>query len=284
MSVERDEESEAIDGLLEEILTEARQGITAMPVLPEVDRSRVIVELRAQLAALHEELAYATDKRIGLTIERNQLRRTLDHRAKELAEAQAELTALRDLLEAVRTRSDRELRALRWQLAALQRELAVAREESAAAKAEVNDAETELASIAAERDTVRLEATALRSEVDRVRAQADAAQAEAEAAHGRAEQVRIEAAEAARHNDETVERLHRQLQDETAVADSLGAELARVERRLSLRAVQLQAIRRSRSFRVASRASAIKYALMHPRRARRGARPAQGVAGLEPDD
>ena len=54
----------------------------------------------------------------------------------------------------------------------------------------------------------------------------------------------------------------RELEEQMTRIEVLEAELARVQRRLSIRAGQLQAIYNSRSFRLATRASGIKYAVL----------------------
>jgi chromosome segregation ATPase len=217
VTIEPDELSLAIDARLEEILADARHSFGVSPSSSvEADRDATIIELRRQVRALNRELASTSEEQVRLTIERDQLARTLDHRSSQVADAESMAAALRGAL---------------------------------------NDADAEVA---------ELQGRLATSEADRDR------------------RLRALRWELCAHERE-LEQLQRQLRDETAMAESLTAELARVERRLSLRATQLQAIRGSRSFRFATRASAIKYALIHPRRARRRLQTAEVPAELRLD-
>jgi chromosome segregation ATPase len=265
------------------------------------DQVGTIAGLRREVDGLRAELSAAVDANATASIERDGLGRALARRSYELAALRAELDALQSSLsEALVRLSGAEAvgLAVREQLEHAHRENDQLRAELRQARAEIEDREHELADaeqLSAERATEQAGATrALRwrlaaAEHERaaVERQRDAAERRFVAQiEGLEAQTRLlsgerdRSAEAVQDRDRSIEALHDQLKQETAIAESLTAQLDRVERRLAVRATQLQAIRQSRSFRIALRLANFKDAVVHPR-SRRRRRESQAAGEIE---
>ena len=267
MSGERDRAVAAdSDAILEQLLAAAREQ-----VVPEA-RSRAasgqldtIAALRRQLTDLTAQLARRTEMTAAAVIERDGLARVLTRRVAEITELRAELDALESSVreaqrrtgsaEAGRLTLAQELSAVRDECSRLRGELGGAKRRGTALESELRELELELASV--ERQSTEQASR----DGDQIRAlRWQIAMLERAAAAGRAERERL-----------------------TAETDGLEARLERVERRLSARAAQLQAIRASRSFRIAVRAANAKQFLLHPGRARERRRALPSASETEPE-
>ena len=280
------------------------------------DQVETIAVLRREVDELRAELALAIDANTTARIERDGLGRALARRTYELAALRAELGSLERSLTGALSR----LSAAETARATLRAQLGTARDHNdqltaqlAEALAHIQQRDGELDEL--ERDGARRAgeaagaARALRwqlamleheraAELRRSRAATSERDQRIEqldreieelgghvaALDGRLERLgeeRDRSLDAVHDRDQSIEALHDQLREETAIAESLTAQLDRVERRLAVRATQLQAIRQSRSFRIALRASSIKDAVLHPRRTRQRRRASQAAGDTE---
>ena len=280
------------------------------------DQVETIVLLRGEVDELRAELAVAIDANTTARIERDGLGRSLARRTYELAALRDELESLERSLtgalsrlstaETARAGLREELQAAQGQNERLTGELAAAlaevrqRDEEidelerAGAQRAVSDADAaralrwQLTTLEHERAAELRRSRAATSErdqrIEHLDGQIEELEGQIATLDGRLERAteeRNRSVDALHDRDQSVEALHDQLREETAIAESLTAQLDRVERRLAVRATQLQAIRQSRSFRIALRASHIKDAVLHPRRSRQRRRASQATGDTE---
>ncbi len=280
------------------------------------DQVETIAQLRREVDELRAELAVAIDANTTARIERDGLGRALARRTYELAALRAELESMERSLTGALSR----LTSVETARAALREELQTAQGQNdrltgelAAALAEVRQRDEELdeleragarraASDADVARALRWQLTVLEHErAAELRRSADALgerdqsieqldrrieelEAQIGTLDGRVEELaqeRDRSTDALGERDHSIEVLNDQLREETAIAESLTAQLDRVERRLAVRATQLQAIRQSRSFRIALRAANVKDAVLHPRRSRQRRRAPEATDEAE---
>ena len=280
------------------------------------DQVETIAVLRREVDELRAELAVAIDANTTARIERDALGRALARRTYELAALRAELESLERSLtgalshlgtaETTRATLREELEAAQGQNEQLTAQLAEAlaqvqeRDEEldeierAGARRAADDAGAarglrwQLAMLehdrAAELHRSRADTSKRDQRIEQLDGQIEELEGQVATLDGRLERLteeRDRSVDAVHDRDQSIETLHDQLREETAIAESVTAQLDRVERRLAVRATQLQAIRQSRSFRVALRASAIKDAVLHPRRSRQRRRASQAAGDTE---
>jgi chromosome segregation ATPase len=280
------------------------------------DQVETIALLRGEVDELRAELAIAIDANTTARIERDGLGRSLARRTYELAALRAELESLeRSLTGALSRLSGAETAraTLREELEAAQGQNDQLTARLAEALGQVEQREEELDEIersgtrraaedagaaralrwqlamleherAAELRRSRAEASERDQRIEHLDGQIQELEGQIATIDGRLERAteeRDRSVDALHDRDQSIEALHDQLREETAIAESLTAQLDRVERRLAVRATQLQAIRQSRSFRIALRAAHIKDTVLHPRRSRQRRRASQAAGDTE---
>ena len=244
-------------------------------------RSYELAALRAELDALQGSLTDALSRLTRAGTASASLREQLQDAHRENDQLRSQLAAARavidqqdgEIMELERVAADRAAaqagaaRALRWQLAALERERAAARRQFDATTAEREDRIGQLD-----------------RQIEELHGQMKELDGQIGALEEQGRQLsdeRDRTIETMHDRDHSIDSLHDQLREETAIAESLSAQLDRVERRLAVRATQLQAIRQSRSFRIALRLSNFKDAVLHPRRSRQRRRASQAADETE---
>jgi chromosome segregation ATPase len=280
------------------------------------DQVETIALLRGEVDELRAELAIAIDANTTARIERDGLGRSLARRTYELAALRAELESLeRSLTGALSRLSGAETAraTLREELEAAQGQNDQLTARLAEALGQVEQREEELDEIersgtrraaedagaaralrwqlamleherAAELRRSRAETSERDQRIEHLDGQIQELEGQIATIDGRLERAteeRDRSVDALHDRDQSIEALHDQLREETAIAESLTAQLDRVERRLAVRATQLQAIRQSRSFRIALRAAHIKDTVLHPRRSRQRRRASQAAGDTE---
>lgn len=228
----------------------------------------------AARVGLTEELAVAGEDNAALRHNLAECRHRLECREQELGELERRAGEWQG-------RDSSEVRALRWQLVTVQREAAARRSAQRELEEQRSGLERHVTELAQEQDALREDLEVLLGERRELLADLGAADAALVSVSAQRDQLRDEREQLVCEHDKSIESAQRELGEAAAAAESLDAQLDRVERRLAVRAGQLQAIRQSRSFRVALRLANAKHAVLHPRRARRSR--AELPAGNEAD-